>query len=429
MKDGFKRSLVLVPLVGLLLIMFGTTGFGSLTGNMESDLSLTHDSTSLISLNSTLELNYSLSGVNFQSVSEFEKNDFTGQKFGADLSVGLAAIGSTLSFDTADLSETNLNYWLTEVGFDVGGLNVDNAFVLEVLEGSPAYGSGYKLSLSGELGSGSRIYLNNYFGMEENEAEALGMEDGSGYTIVTDDGTYGPSALQYVETRVEVTGLSYDCCQLHTTTKISEEEGFEYSLFEFDLEAENLPLKFYTDLRFTPEGKSVELEPRLDTDWACFDVYTGLRTSNGGNKLVGGGDSTIEALVLEGFGLTDLKLGKVSFSSLTVLEGRLFRLAGEDDLDLRANDYVLNPDPVFSGLYEETDYDGALTLENSGADSPLFLAVDAYFNRDSGGGLFDFGLFTGVGTFRFSEQFTAGAGVKVKPDEVETVRFELDYYF
>ncbi len=105
-----------------------------------------------------MELNYSVSGVDFQSVSEFEKNDFTGQKFGTNFSIGLAAIGSTLSFDTSNAPKTNLNYWLTEVGFDVGGLNVDNAFVLEVLEDSTAYGSGYKLSLSGELEQGARIY-------------------------------------------------------------------------------------------------------------------------------------------------------------------------------------------------------------------------------------------------------------------------------
>jgi len=401
----------------------------SFSGSWENDISLLPQSQSLVSLNSSLEVSYSENGVTLTGLSKFKENEFTGQKLTADFSAGLFDLKSTISFNTASNLAPDLSFWLTTGNFTLGGVKVGNAFVLEQMNDTSGYGSGLRLSLSGELGTGPRIYLDNYFGMEENEAEALGLVDGSGYTIVTDDGKYGSSELQYVETRVEVTGLRFDCCSFHSTAKLSEEKGFEFALFEYDMEAEGLPLELDSDLKFTPQTKSVELKPRLDLDWACLDVYTGLKTSNDENLIVGGQNSTVDALAIEGFGLTDISYGGVSLSFLKALNGNLFRVRGEGNVGLRADEYVIDPPPDFSNLYTRTDYSGAVSLAKSGEDSPLTLAADTYFDSGSGDGLFDFGLFTGSGKYRFSDGFTLGAGVSIKPDQVETVKLSLDYEF
>ncbi|MBS3789125.1 hypothetical protein KGY79_13145 [Candidatus Bipolaricaulota bacterium] len=419
-----------VPLLVLILLVFSLSVSGSetLSGSLENDLYLSPDpgSSLISSFESELTVNYSTGRIDFSSLSKFRKDSYKLQNFGADFSIGLLDLDSTISFDP---SNARLDYLLANGYISVGGVNVDNTFVLEVLSKASAHGAGYKLGLSGQLPGGSRIYLDNYFGMEKNQAETLGLEEGSGYTIVTVDGTYGPSELQYTETVIEVTGLNFDCCQFHNTTKFSEAEGFEYSLFEFDIESSNLPLSLEADLRFTPQTKSIKLKPRIDLDWACFDVYTSLRTSNDENLLVGGQNSTIEGLIFEGFGITDVSLGHVSFSSLTALHGNLFRLTTESNLDLRADDYVLNPDPVYAGLYTETDYDEVMSIEKKGKDIPLTLGIDTYFDMGTDEAPLSIGLFTGSGEYEFSDQFTVGAGVAIKLDQLETIRLSFDYSF
>lgn len=429
-RNNFKSGLVLSLLVVMLLSGPVLGAHASFSGSWENDLSLLPQSQSMISLNSSLKLSYTQNEMAFSSVSKFERNDFTGQRFTGKLSAGLVGLKSNLAFDTSSGSQLDISYWRTNTDFTLGGVNVGSAFVLEQMNDTSGYGSGLRFSLSGELGSGPRIYLDNYFGMEENEAEALGLVDGSGYTIVTQGGDYGPSELQYVETRLEVTGLEFDCCSFHSTAKLSEEKGFEYALFEFEMEAENFPLELDSDLRFTPQTKSVKLRPRLDLNWACLDVYAGLRTADDKNLLVSGQNSTVDALAIEGFGLiTDISYGGVRLSFLKALDGNLFRVRGEGNIGLRADEYVIDPPPDFSNLYARTDYDGAVSLGTSGEDSPLTLAADTYFDSGSGNGLFDFGLFTGSGKYRFADGFTLGAGVSIKPDEVETVRLSLDYEF
>lgn len=417
-------------LLGILLLSGPVAGSSdTFSGDWESELSLFPEAESMISLKSTLDLRYSEPGMSFGSVSKFEENDLEEQRFRGGLTTGPFEGSSLLSLDISGDRTLPLNYWLSDTWFSLGGVDVANSFLLEYVDKLSAYGAGFKFSISGELGGESRIYVDNYFGMEENEAEALGLKDGSGYTIVTDDGRYGPSELQYVETRVEVTGLEFECCSFHSTAKLSEEKGFEFALFEFVMESEDLPLELDSDLKFTPKEKSLELKPRLDLDWACLDVYTGLRTSDDENLLVGGQNDSIEGVSIEGFGISGLSYGGVELSGLTALDGRLFKLDGESNLDLRADDYVLNPDPVYTNLYDRTDYDGVVSVEKSGRDQPLSVAVDSYFESDGGEGPFDFALFTGEGNYRFSEQFSLGAGVEVGADTVKRVRLSVDYGF
>jgi len=430
-NDSSDRILFLVVAVTLAVSALGFPGYGSLSGSMTNDLHF-EPQTNPLALDSTLTVNYSAGGLNFQSISSLEDNSFTDQEFRVDFSLGLLDVDSTLAFDPP---EARMDYWLAEGGFTLGRLRVENVFLLEYLEKEESFGAGYELSLSGRLAGGARVYLSNYFGMEENTGEILGIEPGSGYTIVTGDGvgtgSYGPSQLQYVETVLEVTGISFDCCQFHSTTKFSEAEGFEYSLFEFDLEAEIIPLELETELKFSTQTKSVELNPRLDLEWACFDLYTDLSTVDDENLLGNDGTTadTIGGLEIEGFGISEVAVGHLTFSSLTALEGNLFRLSSASDMDLRAEDYVLDPDPVYSGLYTETGYDEVFSIEKSGPAFGLTLGVDFYFDMSQSSSLFDFALLTGSGEYELSDQFTLGAALAVEPDRLQGVRVSLDYYF
>jgi len=112
----FLSFLVLSPLV---------QGEASFSGSWNSDIDFLPQSSSMISLASTLELSHSDNGRSFSSISTFRKNDFTGQRFSASLSVGYFALDSTLALDLSDVANnylTEANYWLTDTRFALGGV-------------------------------------------------------------------------------------------------------------------------------------------------------------------------------------------------------------------------------------------------------------------------------------------------------------------
>ncbi|MFW6048661.1 MAG: hypothetical protein ACOC88_00645, partial [Candidatus Bipolaricaulota bacterium] len=161
--------------------------------------------------------------------------------------------------------------------------------------------------------------------------------------------------------------------------------------------------------------------------WACFDVYTDLTTADDENALTGD-TNTIGGLMIKGFGITNVKLGNLKLSSLTALHENLFRPSNEQNIDLHATDYVLSPDPVYSGLYVETDYDEVTSLVADFNEIPLTVGADVYFYLNHPE-YFGFGLFTGTARYDVSDQFSLGVGVEVAPDALKQVRFGFDYYF
>ena len=414
----------------ILLLTINITAFSAFNGSWQSDLYLTTQ-TNPLTLSSKLNLNYSTGGVSYSSSSTFSQDSFKTQDFGVDFTLGLLEVDSTLSFQP---QAKRLDYWLTGADFSLGGLGIGNNFLLEYLDQEEGHGAGYELTLSGVLPAGPKMYVTNRFGMEENEAEWLGVEEGSGYTIVTASNqveTYGASQFQYVSTTIELTELGFACCSFDSTTRFSEEKGFDYSVFEFELNAKGLPLKLDGKLQFTTQTKSVELDPRIEMDWACFEVYTDLTTADD-EDLLGNNSTkvdTIGGLQIEGFGISGVKLGHITFSSLTALSGNLNRLTDKEDLDLRATDYVLDPDPIYSGLYTETAYDEVISVEKSGEEYGLTFGADIYFDMTGSSSLFDTALFTGNGEYHFTEQFKASAGVALKPERIEKIRLGFDYYF
>jgi len=419
-----SRLLIFILSTLILLFLFPTITYGSLSGSFKNDLFLNAGTSSLITYESELDITYRLEGMVFASNSVFHEDSYHSQQFGVDFGLGALDINSSLSFDPAN---TRMNYLLAGAGTSLGGVGIDNTLLLEHVDEQTGYGAGYKLTLRTRLPSGPGMYVKNLFGMEENEAALLGLVEGSGYTIVTNG---GPSGLQYVNTTVEITDLSFDCCDFISTTKFSSQEGFEHTTLEFDLNSTNLPLKLEGKLKFTPQTKSVELNPGIDLDWACFEVYTELTTADDQNHLTGGegGVSALGGLRIKGFGITKVDLGNLHLSSLTALHENLFRLSTEKNIDLHANDYVLSPDPVYSGLYTETDYDEVISIVSDFETIPLSIGLDTYFNLTDDN-LFGFGLFTGTGRYRISNQFNLSVGLEVNPDSLEQVRLGFDYYF
>ena len=429
MKKGkIANNLLFSFMVLSLILLMGTTARGALSGSFENELSITQTESQALSYKGRLNVDYMVDGINFQSTSVFSEDGYETQDFGTSFSLGLVDLNSTISFDPQN---KRLDYFLTNGGFTFGEIGIDNAFLLEYTEKTSGYGAGYGLTLSYKLSEGPYFYIKNYLGMEPNEAEALGLEKGSGYTLVTNNGDYGPSKFQYVGTTIELSDLSLGCCDFRSTSKLTEEKGFEYSLFEFDLNSTNFPFQLEADLKFSPQTKSLELNPRIDLGWGCFDVYTDISTEDDENLLGKNGtnENKLGGLEIEGFGLKEVAIGDFYFSSLTALKGGLFGLVTKSDLDLRAHEYVLDPDPVYSGLYKNNNYDQVISVEKRKGNTPIYLAGDVYFDMSGSQGLFDFGMFTGSGSYLLSDQFTLGAALSAKPLGFEVIRLTLDYRY
>ncbi|MBS3788653.1 hypothetical protein KGY79_10720, partial [Candidatus Bipolaricaulota bacterium] len=143
--------------------------------------------------------------------------------------------------------------------------------------------------------------------------------------------------------------------------------------------------------------------------------------------------SLIDGLQIKGFGITDVSLGHVTFSSLTALDGNLYRAPNTYDMDLRAGDYILEPPQEYITLFDETPYDQVFSLYKSGEDFNLTFGGDFYFDMSSdetdANALFDTALITADGRYRLSDQFSMGAGFSIKPDKVERIRLSFDYAF
>ena len=431
-------TLLIAALIGAPVFDAAAQEDKPLTGSWETDLYLDPGSSSnaIDDFISTLNVQYAMGGVSYSSESVFNKDQFESQLFGADYRIGILNGNSTLSFDPTN---TRLDYWLNEGTFSLAGARFSTVFVLEYSSNFDGYGAGFELGLSGNLGEGVRADFTSHFGMEVNEAEALGLEPGSGYTIVTshedDQDAYGPSQLQYVDSELQISGLVFDCCRYDVTTHFSEENGYEETEFEFRIGDQEDMISFDVDLTFSAQTKSVVLHPGINTKWGCFDVYTDLTTPNADDVLGNNStqESTINGFEIEGFGLFDVELGHVTLSSLTSLKGNLFKPDGAYDMDLRASDYLIDPEPDYQGLYEETDYDQIFSIYKSDTDFNLTFGADVYFDMsgDSTGmdSLFDTALFTADGTYLLSDQFSLGTGFAIKPGSLETVRLSLDYSF
>ena len=427
----------LVAILFCCLLLSNSVQAEDLSGSWSNDLYLNPQSpSSLIDYSSTLSVSYSTGGVEYSSESVFHEDEFYSQIFEAGTRIGILDLSSTASFDPTNV---RLDYWLTEGGLTLAGVRTENIFLLEYSEQHNGYGAGFELGVSGNISDAVGLNVASHFGMEENEAEALGLVEGSGYNLVTSHGTqtraYGPSQFQYVDTEVQLTGMVLDCCEYDVTTEFSEANGFEDTEFEFNIGGEDNPIGFEVDLTFAPQTKSVELDPSIVTKWGCFDVFTTFTTTSPDNELHNNSmqSSTINGLQVKGFGLSGVSLGHVTLSSITALDGNLYRAPMTHHMDLHADDYLIEPPQDYAALYRQTDYDQIFSLLKSGDDFNLTFGGDFYFDmsNDSTGtnSLFDLALVTGNGSYMLSDQFTIGAGFAIEPNVLDSFRFSFDYSF
>ena len=229
------------------------------------------------------------------------------------------------------------------------------------------------------------------------------------------DGRY----VGYTGSDVEINGIEFGQARLDTTTSFTAENGYEKTEVEFSLEEESLNLKFDGTMTYSPDKKTLSLEPSLDLEWVCFDVYTEVNP----NELTEE-KNEITGLQFKGYGVNELQIGNVKASFLeTIGDTKLQRRSGEANWRLRASDYELSSDSEFSYegrsfVYDKTDYDGVLSLEGGGGN--LEVAVDTYWeNEDTG--LFGINEITGEGSYRISESFELTNGIVIDSAGLEEV--------
>ena len=397
------------------------------------------------------------------------------EDFGPDYPIGTAGGSSRVSFD-----EEQLDFWVTKGIVNYGGFSYRGVFLLEnIKESSPAilqgvskpvifgtmndisaearaelqkvqagtlsfknisartsreileaiptetlekqlgvgsnYGAGLQLAVSGMKVSGVSVELKTRLGMVPNPGEMVGDDPGSGYDVFNSDGRYAG----YTGSDVEINGIELGQVRLDTITSFTVEDGYDKTEVEFTLEEESLNFELDGTMTYSPDKKTLSLEPALDLEWVCFDVYTEINPGKLTEE-----KNEITGLQFKGYGVNELQIGNVKASFLeTIGEAKLQRRSGEADWRLRASDYELSSDSEFSYegrsfVYDKTDYDGVLSLEGGGGN--LEVAVDTYWeNEDTG--LFGISEVTGEGSYRISESFELTNGVVIDSDGLEEV--------
>ena len=410
-----KRSLVFT----LIVLLFGLgvlTNGASMSGSWENELTLTPQTGSFFSgdegdtdgTKSILTIEYIMDGYYWESESEFSLDGYSEQNFELGGTIGLIDLVSELEFNP---QAARLDSWEGTANFTAAGLSVSDTLILKNETDYEGFGAGMELSFSGGTPYGISVDVDSYFGMD------------SGENIITSHngqtGSYGPSAFQYVSTEIDISGLTLDCCEFDSETKFSEEKGFEYTEFDFEILSDTWPLSLDGELKFQTYSKSIELDPSLDLSWTCFDVYTKLDTTLGNGKPDLNQDS-LGGLTVEGFSLSDVEMGHVTFSSYTALYGHT----------------VADLDGSFLGSYTFTADDDKKSVELDEVfriekDDRLSLVVDVYFDMSGqNGSLFDLALVNGEAMFEMSDQFDFGAEVFLLPNHgLDQVGVTLDYFF
>ncbi|MEF8798883.1 MAG: hypothetical protein V5A79_05660 [Candidatus Bipolaricaulota bacterium] len=427
-KKFLALTLVLVLATGFMAVAAEHGDDRPLYGSWENTLTLNPTpppgSNIIKAFDSTLDVTYESGGITYTSESVFDLTGYADQTFGVSTSMGLLTLDSTVDFDP---SVPALSYWATDASLGLGGVNLSTLFLLQDTDSTSSthYGAGLKFSLSGETPGGVSVAVDNYFGMDSSTAT------GSGYVIVTDHDetqtdSYGASSLQYVSTVLTLDSMSLGCCDFSSETKFSEAEGFEYTLFEFTITSETMPLSLAADLKFTPQTKSIHLTPTLETGWACFDVYTSLDANLSRNTNSG---SVIDSLIVKGFSITGVELGHVTFSSYTALG--TYTVADLNSSLRGSYTYTFVDDEVEDTYTEELDE--LIRIEKLDK-FPLSFTADVYFDMSDSNGLFDLALFELNTAYDLSTQFAVGSGLLISPKNdpyggLEEVYFSFDYTF
>lgn|GEM_PF-1840389 len=341
-------------------------------------------------------------------------------EFGPDYPIGTMG-GST----RADFGEEELDYWASTGIVNYGGFSYQGIFLLERQpEGEVSeqinkvsksthnqveYNSGLELSLSGTKLSGIGVELIARFGLQPSPLELAGIQDGSGYDTFSGPDQGYERLSGYTGSEVSLEGVKFGPLRFDSTSNFSADSGFEKTTLDFSVGDDEDLLELDGSFQFKPGSKDITLEPELNLEWGCLDVYSELKPDE-----LTEGKNVIEGFAIRGYGMNEVSLGNVKFSFLEALgDNNLIRESEEKDWRLRAEDYGLFDRGRYSYLpggasvSSKTDYGGVLSLE--GGTGNLYLGVDLYWSEKSE--LFGVSQLTGEAEYRLSNSFDLTTGL------------------
>jgi len=309
---------MLMTVIGGLTLLAGSP----FSGSWSSEIQIEPTGTFFKSLDSTIDVNYSLGGFVCTSESDFHFfGGFIWQGFGVTGILGAFNIQGDLLFgaSTADFIYDQLIVTTSIAGIDFGfyAAQLSDA----VLQG-PA--DGFAVRLAGNAGVLDIVSIAE-FGAQIEDTED---DNFNGITIyhaatglhkhyVTNPLVVGQG---FTGEKVTVSGWSFGCVEDIATTLYMTCEGFDF--FRFDLTGIDVGLSWLTfdvELTFQLQTKSIVLTPTLVLgNAACIDVYAAILTDAQDNTIYGG-FASLTGISLYGLGFTYSWDG-VTVRDLTVLD-------------------------------------------------------------------------------------------------------------
>lgn len=259
------------------------------------------------------------------------------------------------------------------------GTYIENTFLLEYEAVSRTYGFGLEVIVERDLTREVTLRMTNRFGLEESIVEEMGWQFGSGYDIIPRP---NPASLVYSTTELELSGISLCDSELTLKGKFDKESGFESLGFLWEFKPGFCCVEFKVEGELNLHGKSFALRPVFrGNGTGCVEIYVKATPPDGPD---------VTGLSLYGIGLK-CRLGGFVIAVKEAFHGVLYQRKGPfTDLDLRAWDYVVEPDRDEMFYYLSTRYTQIWTIEYQ--DVEYRFAVDFYFSDL--GALFDLYLIT-----------------------------------
>jgi len=295
-----KKALVvaMVMVLGLGVLAFA----GPMSGSFSVDICLgiapcvegvqTDSTVSLSSFDSTLEVDYSVCGWEFASVSTFGLCGWETQDFSVDGVMGAFTFDSSVAFNPTEAAFID---WLTGIGVSIAGINLDVDFLLTNVGAGWAFGIG---SGVGACSLGADIYFNSLLDPDGN------------LVLQTDSYCFCFSSVEFYAS------FPFCCIELVDVTIGFSNEGFGGVTFSVDgVPVPGMEWLTY-DLALTfqegDNGKTLSVTPGVDFGGAEACIDFGLEVLTVGTAITG---INVYSVGLE----CDMGQG-VTFSSLSYLD-------------------------------------------------------------------------------------------------------------
>ncbi len=366
-----KKALVLTLAFALGL---GIAAFGAapLSGEWSSDITIAPQQTnSFTGFDSTITVDYTVSGWVFESVTGFSLTGWTKQTFSANGVLGAFTMDSDLVFAPATAAFTS---WDTTGDVSIAGIAFNGEFLLTGVGSGWTFGA---KGTAGDLSLGANVYFNS-----KTTDSGLALEADSYcfcFTSVDFDVSFPFACIDLVDVTLGFSHAGFD----GVTFSVSgiELPGISWVTFDADL-------TFDTDVT----GKSLTLKPNLVLgDYSCITLYVAFIDQNGVSCQSPSQPLEITGIEVYGIGLS-YDWNGVSFSS-------------QSSFDPAKNKEITG----------NADYWEVFTISSS-ADSccggGFSFALDTYFDCNSTV-LFDWGETDASISYGLGSNFTVKTGLNV----------------